>query len=743
MALFLPCPLRYSKMNSLFILRKSSSSLTSKRVSINAISHIFSDKFSPRNALQVPQIHIFTTSLTLSAPPKKWVDGKFGYNSVRGFAATAMVELEEECDEGLEISKLGISEEIVSALKQRGITSLFPIQKGFSTSLTISTPPKKWVDGKFRYNSVMGFAATAMVELEEECDEGLEISKLGISEEIVSALKQRGITSLFPIQGLPETGALPTKVGLRTLYPLRPHSVRFHWKAVLEPAMQGSDMIGRARTGTGKTLAFGIPIMDKIIHFNRKNGRGRNPLALILAPTRELAKQVDKEFYESAPVLDTLCVYGGVPIQRQMSTLQRGADIVVGTPGRIIDLLKRGSLNLSDIQFVVLDEADQMLNVGFAEDVETILENVRQKHQTMMFSATMPSWILKLTKKFLKKPVHVDLVGDSDQKLADGISLYSIACEMRQKPAVLGPLISEHAKGGKCIVFTQTKRDADRLASAMQKTLRCEALHGDITQSQRERTLSGFRQGQFNVLVATDVAARGLDVPNVDLVIHYELPNNSEIFVHRSGRTGRAGKKGSAILMHSSKQHRDVKGIEHDAGCRFTELPTIKVEAGAAADMYSDMGKSGDRFGSYGGDTNRSRSSDFGGGHSGGYGNKSSRFGGEGASSSVRTGGYGGTGSGRSRGGYGGTGSGRSRGGYGGSSSGRSGKFGGSGGSKRLGGVRNFGDFRSSKSSNRSTNFAEEFGSGRSRRFGDSDYDRNSHSSCFDGFGDGKDSGEW
>ncbi|XP_075098495.1 DEAD-box ATP-dependent RNA helicase 53, mitochondrial-like [Nicotiana tabacum] len=609
----LSTPLRYSKMNSLFLLRNTSSSLTSKRVTLNSISHIFStDKFIPRNALKVSQIHSFTTSVTPSAAVSNWVNGNFGY-SVRAFnvAATAFADLEEECD----------------------------------------------VD-----NGV-----------------GLEISKLGISEEIVSALAQRGITSLFPIQ-----------------------------KAVLEPAMQGSDMIGRARTGTGKTLAFGIPIMDKIIKFNNKKGRGRNPLALILAPTRELARQVEKEFYESAPVLDTLCVYGGVPIQRQMSTLQRGADIVVGTPGRIIDLLKRGSLNLSEIQFVVLDEADQMLNVGFAEDVETILENVRQKHQTMMFSATMPSWIMKITNKFLKKPIHIDLVGDSDQKLADGISLYSIACEMRQKPAVLGPLISEHAKGGKCIVFTQTKRDADRLASSMQKTLRCEALHGDITQSQRERTLSGFRQGQFNVLVATDVAARGLDVPNVDLVIHYELPNSSEIFVHRSGRTGRAGKKGSAILMHSSKQHRDVKGIEHDAGCRFTELPSIKVEAGAA-DMYSDMGKGSDRFGSYGG-TMRSRSGDFGGGRSGGYGNKGSRFGGEGASSS-RTGGYSGTGSGRSGGGYGGT------------SSGRSGKFGGSGGSKRLGGFRNF-------------------GSGRSSRFGDSQSDRNNRSSRFDDFGDGKDSGD-
>ncbi|CAI9768280.1 unnamed protein product [Fraxinus pennsylvanica] len=212
-------------------------------------------------------------------------------------------------------------------------------------------------------------------------DDGLEIAKLGISQEIVSTLARKGITKLFPIQS-----------------------------AVLEPAMQGRDMIGRARTGTGKTLAFGIPIMDKIIQYNEKHGRGRNPLALILAPTRELARQVDKEFYESAPGLDTLCVYGGVPITRQMSSLDQGVDIIVGTPGRVIDLIKRGSLNLSEVKFTVLDEADQMLNVGFADDVETILGYMTQKHQTMMFSATMPKWILKLTQKFLKNPVTVDLV---------------------------------------------------------------------------------------------------------------------------------------------------------------------------------------------------------------------------------------------------------------------------------------------------------------------------------------------
>ncbi|KAK9285858.1 hypothetical protein L1049_025059 [Liquidambar formosana] len=536
-------------------------------------------------------------------------------------------------------------------------------------------------------------------------DEGLEISKLGISQDIVSALAKKGITKLFPIQ-----------------------------KAVLEPAMQGRDMIGRARTGTGKTLAFGIPIMDKIIQFNAKHGRGRNPLALVLAPTRELAKQVDKEFYESAPNLDTLCVYGGTPISRQMSQLDYGVDVVVGTPGRIIDLIKRGALNLSEVQFVVLDEADQMLAVGFEEDVEMILDKLPQKRQSMMFSATMPTWIRKLTQKYLKDPLTIDLVGDSDQKLADGISLYSIASDMYGRASIIGPLITEHAKGGKCIVFTATKRDADRLAYAMGRKFKCEALHGDISQNQRERTLSGFREGNFNVLVATDVAARGLDIPNVDLVIHYELPNTSEIFVHRSGRTGRAGKKGRAILIYTEQQSRAVKVIERDVGCRFTELPRIAVEAGSG-DMFSDFGGGGSsRFGSYG-NTGGGRSGGSGFGRSGGSG--FGRSGGYGGSSSGRMGGYSDSGSGRF-GSFGGSGSGRSGGGgFGGSSPSRTNNFGGSG----FGRSGGFGD---SGSSDRSSGFSD-FGSGRSGGFSDTRSNRtsggfgDSHSSRFGGFGGGKD----
>ncbi|KAK7300219.1 hypothetical protein RJT34_11059 [Clitoria ternatea] len=523
-------------------------------------------------------------------------------------------------------------------------------------------------------------------------DEGLEIAKLGISQEIVSALAKKGIAKLFPIQ-----------------------------RAVLEPAMQGRDMIGRARTGTGKTLAFGIPIMDKIIQFNAKHGRGRDPLALVLAPTRELAKQVEKEFSEAAPNLDTICVYGGTPISQQMRQLDYGVDIAVGTPGRIIDLLNRGALNLKDVQFVVLDEADQMLQVGFQEDVEKILERLPPKRQTLMFSATMPSWIKQITRNYLNNPLTIDLVGDSDQKLADGISLYSIASDMYAKAGILAPLITEHAKGGKCIVFTQTKRDADRLSYAMARSIQCEALHGDISQAQRERTLAGFRNGHFNVLVATDVASRGLDIPNVDLVIHYDLPNSSEIFVHRSGRTGRAGKKGTAILVYSDDQSRAVRVIERDVGSRFTELPRIAVDSGSM-DTFGGMG--GGRFGSFGGARGRSGDTGFGRGpgfgRSGGYGgsgrssfgNSGERFGG---SNSDRSG-FGGPGggfsgnssgemnrySGQNPGRYGssgGVGSGQSGSRYGGSSGGFKSNgdgFGGFGGSDRAG---RFGDFGSGQSS--------------------------------------------
>jgi ATP-dependent RNA helicase DDX21 len=370
----------------------------------------------------------------------------------------------------------------------------------------------------------------------------LAIDSLGVSSDIVDALAGRGITHLFPIQ-----------------------------RAVLEPAMKGRDLIARAKTGTGKTLAFGIPIIRHIVEEDRENAprSGRSPRALVLAPTRELAKQVEREFMESAPMLSTICVYGGVSIILQQRQLQRGVDIAVGTPGRIIDLIDRGSLQLQDVHFLVLDEADQMLAVGFEEDVERILAQLPKKRQSMLFSATMPKWVKDLSRKQMQNPMTIDLVGDSDDKLAEGIKNLAIQLPATAKRSILSDLITVHGKGGKAIVFTQTKRDADDVASAMGSLVACGALHGDITQVQREKTLNAFREGRITVLVATDVAARGLDVPNVDLVIHYEIPNDSETFVHRTGRTGRAGKTGTNILMFTAQQARTVKTIESNVKCKF------------------------------------------------------------------------------------------------------------------------------------------------------------------------------
>uniref|UniRef100_A0A0D3DCM6 RNA helicase n=2 Tax=Brassica oleracea var. oleracea TaxID=109376 RepID=A0A0D3DCM6_BRAOL len=421
-------------------------------------------------------------------------------------------------------------------------------------------------------NSVLSEEAFKSLGLSDEFDntdpspsdddgEELAISKLGLPQRLGESLEKRGITHLFPIQ-----------------------------RAVLVPALQGRDIIARAKTGTGKTLAFGIPIIKRLTEqagdYSAFRRPGRLAKFLVLAPTRELAKQVEKEIKESAPYLSTVCVYGGVSYTIQQNALTRGVDVVVGTPGRIIDLIEGRSLKLGEVEYLVLDEADQMLAVGFEEAVESILENLPQKRQSMLFSATMPTWVKKLARKYLDNPLNIDLVGDQDEKLAEGIKLYAISATSTSKRTILSDLITVYAKGGKTIVFTQTKRDADEVSLALSNSIPSEALHGDISQHQRERTLNGFRQGKFTVLVATDVASRGLDIPNVDLVIHYELPNDPETFVHRSGRTGRAGKEGSAILMHSSSQKRTVRSLERDVGCRFEFIspPTVGDLLEASAD---------------------------------------------------------------------------------------------------------------------------------------------------------------
>eukprot|EP00238_Polyblepharides_amylifera_P001597 CAMPEP_0196571834 /NCGR_PEP_ID=MMETSP1081-20130531/1964_1 /TAXON_ID=36882 /ORGANISM="Pyramimonas amylifera, Strain CCMP720" /LENGTH=792 /DNA_ID=CAMNT_0041888939 /DNA_START=242 /DNA_END=2621 /DNA_ORIENTATION=+ len=389
------------------------------------------------------------------------------------------------------------------------------------------------------------------------------VENFNLSPETVRALERRGIQKLFPIQA-----------------------------AVLRPAMEGRDIIGRARTGTGKTLAFALPIIERLLEQQKAGGRpSRAPKCIILAPTRELAKQVQREIEATGPGLRMLCCYGGVSIMGHQSELRRGVDIVVGTPGRMIDLMERGALNLSEVQFSILDEADQMLSVGFDKDVEVLYQEMPEQRTNYLFSATMPMWVKKLARNYLKDPVTVDLIGDHKVKIADTITMLSMDVPPRVKRSVLGDVLTVHGKGAKAIVFTQTKRECDEVAAGLGKSIRCEALHGDIAQFQREKTLAGFRDGRFSVMVATDVASRGLDIPNVDLVVHYEMPNDEETFLHRSGRTGRAGKKGVAVLLHSPRDTRTLRNLERAAGIKFqtTSPPSATQVVEASADLATEV----------------------------------------------------------------------------------------------------------------------------------------------------------
>lgn len=400
---------------------------------------------------------------------------------------------------------------------------------------------------------------------EGEIDESLLVANCGLKPATIASLEERGIKALFPIQ-----------------------------KMVFEPIKDGRDVVARAKTGSGKTLAFALPVVEKIIDSLDIQGktRGRAPQCLVLAPTRELAKQVEREFASVAGRVDVGCFYGGAPIFSQKKQLQQGVDVVVGTPGRLIDLIDQNALDLSEVRFVILDEADQMLNVGFEQDVENILKNVPEERQTMMFSATLPRWVKSLVKQYLDNPVNIDAIGEGQTgKMAETITAYGVQVTNASRRSVLVDVITVYADGGKTIVFTQTKRDADEVAAAIALHMPCEPLHGDMAQAERERVLSSFRSGRTTVLVATDIAARGLDIPDVDLVVHYELPRDPEAFLHRSGRTGRAGRSGTAIAMYTKNEigyfkrilrETDTKGV--DVICPPT--PEQVVQAAAKQVMY-------------------------------------------------------------------------------------------------------------------------------------------------------------
>lgn len=390
-------------------------------------------------------------------------------------------------------------------------------------------------------------------EEEEEKEEKEEnpnaVSNFSISEPLRQKLKSKGIESLFPIQAM-----------------------------TFEIIFNGSDMVGRARTGQGKTLAFVLPIVESLTSGPNAKGRntayGRAPSVIVLVPTRELAKQVhaDFEVYGGAVGLLSSSVYGGAPYGPQEYALRRGVDIIVGTPGRIKDHIERGTLNLKSLKFRVLDEADEMLNMGFVDHVETILGKVEDasKVQTLLFSATMPDWVKKIASKFLKPDRKTaDLVGDDKMKASRSVRHIVLPCFYSARAQVIPDVIRCYSSGGSAIVFTETKNDASELAGSLPNS---RALHGDIQQSQREVILAAFRSGKFSLLVATDVAARGLDINDVQLIIQCEPPRDVETYIHRSGRTGRAGNTGVSVMLYDRKKQYMISQIERQAGVKFERV---------------------------------------------------------------------------------------------------------------------------------------------------------------------------
>lgn len=327
--------------------------------------------------------------------------------------------------------------------------------------------------------------------------------------------------------------------------------------AFIPEAFDGLDVIGQAKTGTGKTAAFGIPLIEML------ESRGRGPQAIILAPTRELVQQIVVELQKLAagqPV--SICgTFGGEPIERQIRALQKGVDIVVGTPGRVLDHIQRRTLYLDDIVHVVLDEADRMLDIGFRPDIERILRKLPEPRQTMLLSATINPDVRKLAQRYMYQPVEVNL--SRDEPSVETIEQFCISVETDRKFDLLVHLL-EHDRPRQCIVFTRTKRGADRLADRLRKTIRgVSAIHGDLPQTIRDRVMRGFRNGEVNVLVATDVVGRGIDVEGISHVINYDIPDDPENYVHRIGRTGRMGKDGIAYLFVCPDQGEPLTAIEN------------------------------------------------------------------------------------------------------------------------------------------------------------------------------------
>jgi ATP-dependent RNA helicase DeaD len=373
-------------------------------------------------------------------------------------------------------------------------------------------------------------------------------AELGLSESLLEALQHLGYENPTPIQ-----------------------------EQAIPALLEGSDVIGQAQTGTGKTAAFGLPLLQYV------DPEINEVQALVLTPTRELCIQVTQALraYGERKGIEIVAVFGGAPIRDQQTRLRAGGQVVVGTVGRVMDLMNRHSLVLSDARFVVLDEADEMLDLGFFEDVETILARCPSGRQTALFSATMPPPIKKLAEKGMYDPIVIKVKAAT--LTIDTIEQFYVEVTDREKADALARVLKSE-RPDQAIIFVRTKIGADRLQRSLNdKGVRVKALHGDMSQGSRDGVMISFKDGRERLLVATDIAARGLDISGVSHVINYDLPNSPDIYVHRIGRTGRVGRSGRAITLVTPKQSRDLDAIRKHANTDIVpwsengSRPTVKV----------------------------------------------------------------------------------------------------------------------------------------------------------------------
>jgi len=363
--------------------------------------------------------------------------------------------------------------------------------------------------------------------------------KLGLSDEILQVLEELGFEKPTDIQA----NAIPRLLG------------------------EDKDMIGLAQTGTGKTAAFGLPLIERI------DPSIKATQGLILAPTRELGKQIAEQievFSKYKDKVNVLVVYGGAAISNQIKALKKTQHIIIATPGRLIDLINRKAVKLGQLQFLVLDEADEMLNMGFKEDLDEILSYTPDEKLTWLFSATMPSFIKKIVKKYMDDPIEIRI--DSKNEVNKNIEHLYTVVRPRDKAEALMRFLDIHAKM-RGVVFCRTKRDTQELAEyLLQKNYKADALHGDLSQHQRDRVMKRFKKHDLQVLIATDVAARGIDVNDLTHVFHHSLPDDNSYYTHRSGRTARAGKKGISISFVSGRDKHRIGRLERNLGISFEKV---------------------------------------------------------------------------------------------------------------------------------------------------------------------------